>query len=131
MSFVLNRKRRNFADRDCELLDRIGPFLRRLFRGLGTASGLGRRSAERALQSLTPREREVHRWVAADKTDRAIAVILECSPRTVHKHLQRIYEKLGIATRTASKCAGSKRLWAESRGAAAAADGTIRACPIK
>jgi hypothetical protein len=41
VSFVLNRKRRNFADRDCELLDRIGPFLRRLFAAWGRPRASG------------------------------------------------------------------------------------------
>ncbi|MDL1861277.1 helix-turn-helix transcriptional regulator [Betaproteobacteria bacterium PRO7] len=51
---------------------------------------------------MTAREREVLRWVAAGKTDRDIAAILAISPRTVHKHLQRIYDKLGVETRTAA-----------------------------
>jgi DNA-binding CsgD family transcriptional regulator len=51
---------------------------------------------------LTPREREVMRWLAAGKTDRDIGAILGISPRTVHKHLQRIYTKLGVETRTAA-----------------------------
>ena len=52
--------------------------------------------------ALTPREREVLRWLAAGKTDRDIGAILGISPRTVHKHLQHIYEKLGVETRTAA-----------------------------
>lgn len=51
---------------------------------------------------LSAREREVMRWLAAGKTDRDIAAILAISPRTVHKHLQRIYTKLGVETRTAA-----------------------------
>ena len=51
---------------------------------------------------LTPREREVVRWLSGGKTDRDIGDILGISPRTVHKHLQRIYEKLGVETRTAA-----------------------------
>ena len=51
---------------------------------------------------LTTREREVLHWVAGGKRDRDIADILGISPRTVHKHLQRIYEKLGVETRTAA-----------------------------
>jgi DNA-binding CsgD family transcriptional regulator len=51
---------------------------------------------------LTAREREVLQWLAAGKTDRDIGDILGISPRTVHKHLQRIYEKLGVETRTAA-----------------------------
>jgi DNA-binding CsgD family transcriptional regulator len=51
---------------------------------------------------LTAREKDVLRWLSAGKTDRDIAAILGISPRTVHKHLQRIYEKLGVETRTAA-----------------------------
>ena len=42
------------------------------------------------------------RWLSFGKTDRDIAAILGISWRTVHKHLQRIYEKLGVETRTAA-----------------------------
>lgn len=52
--------------------------------------------------ALTPRESEVLDWLGGGKTDRDIATILGISPRTVHKHLQRIYEKLGVETRTAA-----------------------------
>jgi DNA-binding CsgD family transcriptional regulator len=51
---------------------------------------------------LSAREREVMRWLAAGKTDRDIGAILGISPRTVHKHLQRIYARLGVETRTAA-----------------------------
>ncbi len=51
---------------------------------------------------LTTREREALRWLAAGKTDREIAMILGTSVRTVHKHLERIYTKLGVETRTAA-----------------------------
>jgi DNA-binding CsgD family transcriptional regulator len=51
---------------------------------------------------LTAREREVLQWVAAGKTDRDIALIVGSSVRTVHKHLQHIYAKLGVETRTAA-----------------------------
>lgn len=51
---------------------------------------------------LTARERDVLHWVAAGKTDRDIADILAISHRTVHKHLQNVYAKLGVETRTAA-----------------------------
>jgi DNA-binding CsgD family transcriptional regulator len=106
VSFVLNRKRRDFADRECELLDRVGPVLSRMYRSLRSAPRIASSDAGRALRALTPREREVHRWVVAGKTDRDIASILDCSHRTVQKHLQRIYEKLGVETRTAAAMRG-------------------------
>lgn len=52
--------------------------------------------------ALTSREGEVMRWLAAGKTDRDIGTLLGISPRTVHKHLQRIYTKMGVETRTAA-----------------------------
>ena len=51
---------------------------------------------------LTAREREVLQWLSGGKRDRDIADLLGISHRTVHKHLQRIYEKLGVETRTAA-----------------------------
>ncbi len=51
---------------------------------------------------LTPREVEVLDWVAQGKTNCDIATILGNQPRTVAKHLERIYQKLGVETRTAA-----------------------------
>ena len=51
---------------------------------------------------MTSREREVLGWVTAGKTNAQIATILGASPRTVAKHLERIYEKLGVESRTAA-----------------------------
>lgn len=52
--------------------------------------------------ALTPRETEVLSWLAKGKTNRDIADILGMSPRTVNKHLEHIFEKLGVETRTAA-----------------------------
>lgn len=51
---------------------------------------------------LTGREIEVLTWVAKGKTNRDIGEILGMSPRTVNKHLEHIYVKLGVETRTAA-----------------------------
>lgn len=51
---------------------------------------------------LTGREVEVLMWVAKGKTNRDIGDILGMSPRTVNKHLEHIYVKLGVETRTAA-----------------------------
>jgi DNA-binding NarL/FixJ family response regulator len=51
---------------------------------------------------LTQREIEVLMWVARGKTNKDIADILGMSPRTVNKHLEHIYVKLGVETRTAA-----------------------------
>jgi DNA-binding NarL/FixJ family response regulator len=61
-------------------------------------------SARRLIETygLTGREIEVLGWIAAGKTNRDIAEILGMSPRTVNKHLEHIYVKLGVETRAAA-----------------------------
>ncbi|SAI69370.1 two component response regulator [Bordetella ansorpii] len=51
---------------------------------------------------LTVREAEVLSWLAKGKTNRDISEILGMSPRTVNKHLEHIYVKLGVETRAAA-----------------------------
>lgn len=51
---------------------------------------------------LTRREVEVLTWVTDGKTNAEIGEILDTSSRTVQKHLEHIFEKLGVGTRTAA-----------------------------
>ena len=51
---------------------------------------------------LTTREAEVLYWVVKGKINRDIGDILGSSPMTVKKHLERVYSKLGVETRTAA-----------------------------
>ncbi|HEX2713778.1 MAG TPA: helix-turn-helix transcriptional regulator [Candidatus Acidoferrales bacterium] len=51
---------------------------------------------------LTRRETEVLTWVAQGKTNAEVAAILGTSPYTAIKHLQHIFEKFGVKTRTAA-----------------------------
>jgi DNA-binding CsgD family transcriptional regulator len=51
---------------------------------------------------LTPRERQILAFVARGSTNREIAETLWISPSTVRKHLENIYAKLGVRTRTAA-----------------------------
>ena len=51
---------------------------------------------------LTPRELDVLTWLAKGKTNRDIGDILGTSPRTVNKHLEHIFVKLGVETRSAA-----------------------------
>ncbi|HEY8707801.1 MAG TPA: response regulator transcription factor [Burkholderiaceae bacterium] len=59
---------------------------------------------------LTLREAEVLYWVAKGKTNRDIGDILGSSPATVKKHLERVYVKLGVETRTAAAAVATARL---------------------
>jgi DNA-binding CsgD family transcriptional regulator len=51
---------------------------------------------------LSPRETEILQWVAQGKTNAEIGRILNISPRTVQKHLERIYCRLGVENRHAA-----------------------------
>ena len=52
--------------------------------------------------SVTEREAEVLLWIARGKSNRDIAEILDLSPRTVNKHLEQIYSKLGVENRASA-----------------------------
>jgi DNA-binding CsgD family transcriptional regulator len=112
VSIVLNRRGLDFSERDRERMELLRPHLSFLYRQAcadATASAVqaapGRLApvrADPAPAGLTPREGEVMHWLSYGKTDADIAALLSISPRTVHKHLEHIYVKLGVETRTAA-----------------------------
>ena len=65
---------------------------------------------------LTTREAEVLYWLAKGKTNRDIGDILGSSPATVKKHLERVYVKLGVETRTAAASVAMSRLRPAGQG---------------
>ncbi|HYD33097.1 MAG TPA: response regulator transcription factor [Methylophilaceae bacterium] len=60
--------------------------------------------------SLTLREAEVLYWVIKGKTNRDIGDILGTSPRTVNKHMEHVFTKLGVETRTAAAALAVNKL---------------------
>jgi DNA-binding NarL/FixJ family response regulator len=60
--------------------------------------------------ALTPRESEVLVWITRGKTNQEIAIILDFSPRTVNKHLEQIFRKLGVENRTTAAAVSLKYL---------------------
>lgn len=73
----------------------------------GTASGLERL---RERLPVTGREAEVLLWLSRGKSSRDIGEILGLSPRTVTKHLEGIYAKLGVENRTAASIIAARHL---------------------
>lgn len=55
---------------------------------------------------LTQRQAEVLYWIANGKSNRDIALILDMSPRTVNKHLEQVFLKLGVENRTSAAVIG-------------------------
>jgi CheY-like chemotaxis protein/DNA-binding CsgD family transcriptional regulator len=54
---------------------------------------------------LTPREAEVLYWIAQGKSNPDTATIIGANVRTVHKHVEHIFQKLGVETRNAAMLA--------------------------
>lgn len=104
VSFVVHRHGADFSDRERQKLELLRPHLAFLYRQScrqlhGEALA---QEAARQVPALTRREADVLGWLACGKTDKDIAMLLDLSPRTVHKHLEHIYAKLGVETRTAA-----------------------------
>jgi DNA-binding CsgD family transcriptional regulator len=115
VSFVLNRRTIDFSERDRERLELLRPHLAFLYRqACASRSAAPGQDLPRLAPAvpqpepagLTPRERDVLHWLAHGKTDSEIGALLSISPRTVHKHLEHIYIKLGVETRTAAVMRG-------------------------
>ena len=105
---ALSRGHRDFSDQDRALLSVLRvPLIAALLRARS------RQQASQALgaiacgalagpASLTDREIVILRLVAAGRTNSAIAHELQLSPRTVAKHLEHVYRKLGVSSRAAA-----------------------------
>jgi DNA-binding CsgD family transcriptional regulator len=59
---------------------------------------------------VTSREAEVLLWISRGKANRDIGEILNISPRTVNKHLEQIFVKLGVENRAAAAAAAVRAL---------------------
>jgi DNA-binding response OmpR family regulator len=73
-------------------------------------SDLAARETLRQGFGITAKEAEVLYWLTQGKINRDIADIVGCSPATVKKHLERIFAKLGVETRTAAAAMAMARL---------------------
>ena len=60
------------------------------------------RTSAAGLTGLTPREADILIWLVQGKTNAEIGQILGLSPRTVGKHLEHLYQKLGVENRLAA-----------------------------
>jgi DNA-binding CsgD family transcriptional regulator len=110
MSF--NRERHGFSRRERAIVDLITPYLSQAvarqqhmatLRSAVHSANHHRiqiSQAEPQLALLTAREREIVTHVVSGLTDRETSRNMAISPRTVHKHLESIYRKLAIGSRT-------------------------------
>jgi DNA-binding CsgD family transcriptional regulator len=105
---ALSRGHRDFSDQDRALLGVMrAPLIAALLRArsrqqAGQALGAAAGGALPGPARLTDREIAILQFVAAGRTNSAIAHELQLSPRTVAKHLEHAYRKLGVSSRAAA-----------------------------
>jgi DNA-binding CsgD family transcriptional regulator len=90
----------DFGRRDRAVLTLLLPYLRQFLR-----AARRRLPPLGAHDVLTPREREVLQHVAEGRTNGEVAAVLGISQETVRKHLENVYAKLGVHTRTGAVAA--------------------------
>jgi DNA-binding CsgD family transcriptional regulator len=76
----------------------------------GDAGAEQDRATLRSVFALTAREAEVLLWISRGKANRDIGEILNISPRTVNKHLEQVFIKLGVENRAAAAAAAVRVL---------------------
>jgi DNA-binding CsgD family transcriptional regulator len=96
------RPRPDFDERDRSIATLLQPHLIQLYRNATLRRRLADRCREGAAADLTDRERDVLTLVREGKTNSQIARELWIAHGTVRKHLEHIYRKLGVQSRTAA-----------------------------
>lgn|GEM_PF-1676363 len=109
---TLNRTRRDFSEKERLILNLLAPHLIQAWKNAKKVTGMRKKLAfmegvtficrPTSSSGLTVRETEVLRWVAQGKTNAEIAQILNIAHGTVRKHIERIYQKLGVDNRTSA-----------------------------
>jgi DNA-binding CsgD family transcriptional regulator len=106
LGVALSRRRHDFGDADRDLLGRARPFLIQAYRNAvdfdtrHDAGGRGAMTAALREAGLTRREAEMVVLVAHGRSSADAAALLDVGVRTVDKHLQHAFEKLGVRTRS-------------------------------
>jgi DNA-binding NarL/FixJ family response regulator len=94
---------------ECALLSSLGPD-ELLFRLSEVGAAGDDQLRLRQAFGLTGREAEVLLWISRGKANRDIGEIMEISPRTVNKHLEQVFIKLGVENRAAAAGIAIRRL---------------------
>jgi DNA-binding CsgD family transcriptional regulator len=117
LGVAMSRAGRDYSDAERDLLNRARPFLIQSYRNAIECSALradlGRRAFSHALvvgesrlsdalaaRGLTEREADVLRGIATGRSSMAIGDALGIAERTVNKHLEHIYRKLAVHSRS-------------------------------
>lgn len=101
-----------FSDAERDRMQALRAHLARVYRQALERSALAMPPVERLIHlcpDLTPRQRDVARWIADGKSNEAIAQLLGIRVDTVKSHLRIVYDKLGVDDRLAAALAIHRR----------------------
>jgi DNA-binding CsgD family transcriptional regulator len=99
-AIALCNQRKDFTERDRLILNLLRPHIDLARQNAELMAGWPDASARPlADYGLTPRETEIARWLALGKTNADMAIILGSPVRTVEKHVENIFIKLGVENR--------------------------------
>jgi len=102
-AIALNRAEKDFSEEDRALLSALRTPLGNALRRARDRHSAGAALTESdGLGDLTDREAQILQLAAGGRTNRSIASEFDVSPRTVAKHLEHIYRKLGVTSRAAA-----------------------------
>jgi DNA-binding CsgD family transcriptional regulator len=108
LAIALSRKRTDYSDAERDFANRARPFLIQVYRNAIAFQALRSSGAEPAAplverlldEGLTRREAQVMRLVALGRSNNHVGAELGISARTVGKHLEHCFRKLGVADRS-------------------------------
>lgn len=123
IALALGRSGKDFSERDRLLLDLLRPHLTQAYDNVAALTRIREESARPTptkdvlppreslkFLGLTNRETDVFVGIARGKTNKQIATSLYVSPLTVKTHLQHVYRKLGVESRTEALARASEML---------------------
>jgi DNA-binding CsgD family transcriptional regulator len=117
VAIALSREGENYSDAERDFLNRARPYLIQAYRNAlahstRTDAAAGRIVPALLEAGLTPREADVMELVARGASNRHAADQLGLSERTVQKHLEHVFAKLAVTTRSAA----AARAWEIASG---------------
>lgn len=105
IGIAANRTLSDFTERERACLALLRPHVVQAYRhgvSVGRVRAESRCGRDAGASGLTKRETEILHWVASGKSNDEVARIVGATSATVKKHLEHIYDKLGVANRTAA-----------------------------
>ncbi|MEY9950671.1 LuxR C-terminal-related transcriptional regulator [Leifsonia sp. EB34] len=109
-TWVFNRAHRDFDDDELELARRLQPLLAAVDPVAADTRPAVASPALAARSGLTAREAEILGMLGDGMTAHSIAYVTRVSPRTVQKHIEHIYAKLGVHDRVSAALLAADRL---------------------